>query len=119
MLENKNTEIEFKTNRIICLDRGDLLLFAEVIDTIPATARYWVRPLTIARSSPTSFQLEFLYDLRETADLILPIVLFRDALDTEVLPLVCELFQGEVDSSQATIARRALHQFIADLYPIA
>lgn len=121
---DKSSPVEFKTDRIVCIDfprerlhqRNDLHLFAEVIDTIAVSSRCWVKPLAIASSSPESFKLEFLHDLREAAQLILPTYLFRDALDTEVLPLISELFHAEKDLSRSTNAQRVLYQFIADLY---
>jgi hypothetical protein len=115
-MSDKPSVIEFKTDRIVCIDRDDLHLFGEVIDTIAIDDRCWVRPLAIARSTPESFKLEFLHDLRDAAQLILPADLFRDALDTEVLPLISELFHPDRDSTKSTNAQRILYQFIADLY---
>ena len=125
-MTDKYPIVEVKTARIVCLDaplpsaqeiHGDRLhLFAEVIDTIEISDRYWVRPLALARSNPESFQLEFLHDLRDAAQLILPIDLFRDALDTEVLPLISELFHPTKDSTRSVNAQKVLYQFIADLY---
>jgi hypothetical protein len=115
-MSDKYPVVEFKTDRIVCLDREDLHLFAEVIDDLVGDDRCWVRPLAIARSTPESFNLEFLYDLRDASQLILPSSLFRDALDTEVLPLISELFHPPEDSSRSTNAQRILYQFIADLY---
>ena len=57
---------EVKTTRIVCLEaplssarevhhRDRLYLFAEVIDTIEISGRYWVRPLALARSNPESW----------------------------------------------------------------
>lgn len=116
----KYSTLEFKTEQIVCLDSAqqgvDLHLFAEVIDTIAISSRCWVRPLAIARSNSQTFELEFLHDLRDAAQLILPINLFRYALDTEVLPLISELFHPDRDSTLSLNARSALHQFIADLY---
>jgi hypothetical protein len=108
---------EFKIDQIVCLELGNSYLFAEVIDNIAISARCWVRPLTIARSNPQSFELEFLHDLRDASQLILPAALFRYALDTEVLPLISELFHPDKDSILTLEAKRALHKFIADIYP--
>jgi hypothetical protein len=108
--------IEFKPDQIVCLERDNSYLFAEVIDTIAVSARCWVRPLAIARSHPASFELEFLHDLRDAAQLILPIKFFRYALDIEVIPLISELFHPAKDSTLSLAAKKALHSFIADLY---
>jgi hypothetical protein len=123
-MSNKDQIVNFKAGQIICLDLDCLHLFAETIDTIEITDRCWVKPLAIARSSPESFELEFLHDLRDTAQLILPIDLFRYALDTEVLPLTSQLFDPTKDLMRSqSIAcgesphpQRVLYQFIADLY---
>lgn len=115
---DKNSIVEIKPARIVCLDSRQKqdCLFAEVIDTIEISARYWVKPLALARFNPERFQLEFLYDLRNTSQLILPIDLFRDALDTEVIPLTAELFHPTQGSIESRNAQTALHQFIAELY---
>jgi hypothetical protein len=105
-----------KIDRIVCLDREHLCLFAEVIETIEMTSRYWVRPLAIAAANADLLELEIRHDLREAAQLILPIALFRDALDTEVLPLIGQLWQLPTDATSIQSARQALHDFIAAIY---
>jgi hypothetical protein len=117
-MTDKNLPVEITTARIVCLDSRQEKdhLFAEIIDTIAISSRYWVKPLALARSNPDSFELEFRYDLRNTSQLILPIDLFRDALDTEVIPLISELFHPTEGSIKSMNAQTALHQFIADLY---
>jgi hypothetical protein len=115
-MSDKNSTAEFRVDEIVCIDHGNLHLFAEAIDNIPISARCWVRPLAIARSSTESFALEFLHDLRDAAQLILPADFFRRALDTEVLPLIAELFDSEKDSPRSLNAQNILYQFITDLY---
>ncbi len=118
-MTDKYSSAEFKADRIVCIDREDLHLFAEVIDDLVVDDRCWVRPLAIARSNSESFNLEFLHDLRDAAQLILPTSLFRDALDTEVLPLISELFHPHKDSIRSINAQRILYKFIVDLYPLS
>jgi hypothetical protein len=115
-MTDKNPIVELKTERIVCVDLGNLHLFTEVIDTIAITDRCWLRPLAIAKSTPESFKLEFIHDLRDAAQLILPTALLRNALDTEVLPLISELFHPENESKKFANAQGVLYQFIADLY---
>jgi hypothetical protein len=122
MIDRPST-IEFKIDQIVCLELDNLYLFAEVIDNIAISARCWVRPLAIARlppvsyaNDPQSFELEFLHDLRDASQLILPAALFRYALDTEILPLISELFHPDKDSILTLEAKQALHKFIADIY---
>ena len=68
----------------------------------------------MAQVVPESLKLLLLYDLRESSHLVLPAQVFREALDTEVIPIMGALFHPEkevvVDNSDA--ARISLHQFI-------
>jgi hypothetical protein len=117
-MTDKSSPVQFKTDRIVCLDapRERLHLFAEVIETIAISSRCWVKPLAIARFNSENYNLELLHDLRDTAQLILPSHLFRNALDTEVIPLISELFHPDINSDRSANAQRVLYQFIADLY---
>ncbi len=127
----------FSPNQIICIESGELRLFAEVIQMIPErdltddytkdnytkAERLWARPLALAKQE--TYDLRLLHDLREASQLILPAALFREALDTEVMPLMTELFQLEVlakpESTTELMGRRALHDFVGALFrePIA
>jgi hypothetical protein len=113
--------IAFIPNQIICIDRSpDLLLLAEVIQMVPERERCWARPLALAQVE--EYQLKLLHDLREAPQLILPASFFREALDTEVLPLMTELFQWNQPQALAketaqgeNLSSQALHNFIRGL----
>ncbi|MCL1493713.1 MAG: hypothetical protein M1G31_23640 [Pseudanabaena sp. Salubria-1] len=123
-MTDKYSTDEFKTDQIVCIDSskdrlsGSLHLFAEVIDNISISSRCWARPLAIARSNSESFELEFLHDLRDASQLILPTNFFRYALDTEVIPLLSELYNPAKEWKRATNAQSVLYQFISDLYQL-
>jgi hypothetical protein len=123
-MTDKYSTDEFKTDQIVCIDSskdrlsGSLHLFAEVIDNISISSRCWARPLAIARSNSESFELEFLHDLRDASQLILPTNFFRYALDTEVIPLLSKLYNPTKEWKRATNAQRVLYQFISDLYQL-
>ena len=106
--------VQFSPNQVVCLEQGELLLFGEVVQMVPERSRCWVRPLAMAQVVPESLKLLLLYDLRESSHLVLPAQVFREALDTEVIPIMGALFHPEkevvVDNSDA--ARISLHQFI-------
>jgi hypothetical protein len=112
MLE-KSPDLCFRPQEIVCIDRSDLRLFGEVIQMIPDRDRCWAKPLILAQLE--DFQLIFRHDLREAPQLILPQYLFRSALDTEVLPLMGELFQVDPSPEATLLARQALHHFIGTL----
>lgn len=123
-MTNKYSSEEFKIDQIVCIDfprdrqREKLHLFAEVIDNISISSRCWARPLAIARSNPESFELEFLHDLRDASQLILPSNLFRYALDTEVIPLIAELYNPTKELTRSENAQSILYQFISELYQL-
>jgi hypothetical protein len=106
--------VQFSPNQVVCLEQGELLLFGEVVQMVPERSRCWVRPLAMAQVVPESLQLLLLYDLRESSHLVLPAQVFREALDTEVIPIMGALFHPEkevvVDNSDT--ARISLHQLI-------
>jgi hypothetical protein len=113
----ENLHLLFRSQEIVYIENSELRLFAEVIQTIPDRDRCWVKPLVLANYA--NFQFRLLHDLQECAQLILPVNLFRSALDTEVIPVMMELFQLEkiIDRGQndTSIERQALHSFISNL----
>jgi hypothetical protein len=113
----ENLPLLFCPQEIVYIENNKLRLFAEVIQTIPERNRCWVKPLALAKYS--DFKFELLHDLQACAQLILSASLFRSALDTDVIPVMMELFQLEKmpDRSQnaTSIDRQALHHFISNL----
>jgi hypothetical protein len=112
----------FCPNQIICIDLDNLRLFAEVIQMIPDRDRLWARPLALAKQE--NYDLRLLHDLREAPQLILPPALFREAMDTEVMPLMTELFRLEAvakpEVNNEVLGRQALQAFIRNLLqPVA
>lgn len=107
----------FHPSQIVCLEHGNAYLYAEVIQVIPARQLCWARPLALALplaepnsdASTNDFAAVTLYDLRQGADLLWPISLFRTALDTEVIPLLTQIG----DSKQSEGDRLAHHQLRA------
>lgn len=71
----------FYPNQIVCLPCQNHFLYSEVIQVIPERQSLWVRPLWLVFGNNLSS-----IDVHGSSDLILPIDLFRLALDTEVIP---------------------------------
>lgn len=80
----------------------------------------WVRPLAILVEAmvPAGFtgsqSNSQLHDLRLGADLLLPIALFRMALDTEVIPLLSRLYTPGNESERNSVTLTA-HQILCQL----
>jgi len=117
---------DFQVYQIICLEYEDTRLYAEVIQVATARQTCWVRPLVLVVSSTEAeLQLKYgdqtlqFYDLRQGADLLWPTKLFREALDTEVLPLLLQLeSQAHKTAHQAATlaARQRLQQFMHQVW---
>ncbi|NJO73135.1 MAG: hypothetical protein HC833_04805 [Leptolyngbyaceae cyanobacterium RM1_406_9] len=117
----------FQPGQILCLEHGYTYLYAELIQVAPKNKnqRGWVRPLVLqvyATEVITSSSIApngsaipdqlHLYDLRQGADLLCPIVLFRAALDMEVIPLLAQLADTKMHPNGDYIAHKQLQRFI-------
>lgn len=113
------SHVQFTPNQIVCLESAHRYLFGEMIQHVRERQRCWVRPLILAIGDPGDLPSinasGTWHDLRECSDLLLPEHLFREALDTEVLPLMGQLYAAETKiqpSDDHAIARQALHDLI-------
>ncbi|MEP6517407.1 hypothetical protein [Microcoleus vaginatus] len=106
--------LNFKPGQIVSLECGDACLHSEVIQVVEARQVCWVRPLMLvvsvsAKDSPAEYTLS---DLRDGADLLWPLSLFRAALDTEVISLLTELHSLDSEKKDGAIASRQLRDFV-------
>jgi hypothetical protein len=102
LLSEQQPSPTFQSCQIVCLEHEATRLYAEVVQVAEPRRVCWVRPLILvlqpadelgwyAGISPTTR----LYNLRGEADLLLPITLFRAALDEEVIPVLPYLYAEE------------------------
>ncbi len=97
--ELKDFNPNFQPSQIVCLEHGNTCLYAEVIQVLEARQMCWVRPLMLKVFSSESecennqdvSERSRLWDLRDGADLVWPICLFMETIDTEFLQLLSEL----------------------------
>ena len=106
--------LNFKPGQIVSLECGDACLHSEVIQVVEARQVCWVRPLMLVvsvsgKDSPTEYTLS---DLRDGADLLWPLSLFRAALDTEAISLLTELHSLDAEKKDGAIASRQLRDFV-------
>ena len=106
--------LNFKPGQIVSLECGDACLHSEVIQVVEARQVCWVRPLMLVvsvsgKDSPTEYTLS---DLRDGADLLWPLSLFRAALDTEVISLLTELHSLDAEKKDGAIASRQIRDFV-------
>ena len=117
----------FQPSQILCIEHEEMRLFAEVIQLAEARPLCWVRPLFLAKSLDFSSILGSsamnqemaqgrLQDLRESVDLLLPIQLFRPALDTEVIPLLTLLCEPKAELRNENTAHQCLQNFTKSLW---
>jgi hypothetical protein len=110
--------LNFKPGQIVSLECGNACLHSEVIEVVEARQICWVRPLMLvglvpAKDLSQQWSEEYtLSDLRDGADLLWPLSLFRAALDTEVISLLSELQSRDSDKKDSAIASRQLRNFV-------
>ncbi len=111
-------DLNFKRGQIVSLECGNACLHSEVIEVVEARQICWVRPLMLVRlvsgkdvseQWPEEYTLS---DLRDGADLLWPLSLFRAALDTEVISLLSQLQSLDSDQKDSAIASRQLRDFV-------
>jgi hypothetical protein len=107
-------DLNFKPGQIVSLECGDACLHSEVIQVVEARQVCWVRPLmlVVLVSGKDSSEEYTLSDLRDGADLLWPLSLFRAALDTEVISLLTQLQSLDSEKKDAVIASRQLRDFV-------
>lgn len=89
----------FEPCQIVCLEHETSRLYGEVVQVVEQRQVCWVRPLMLTvegldTDEPIDVERCF-YDLRDSSDLLLPVALFRTALDIEVIPLFPYLHNQE------------------------
>jgi len=107
-------DLNFKPGQIVSLECGDGCLHSEVIQVVEARQVCWVRPLmlVVLVSGKDSSEEYTLSDLRDGADLLWPLSLFRAAVDTEVISLLTQLQSLDSEKKDAVIASRQLKDFV-------
>lgn len=117
----------FQPSQIVGLEHETSCLYAEVVQMIESRQSCWVRPLVLVLQSvenqtgnaTLSGESEW-YDLRQGSDLLLPLTLFRVALDVEVLPWLTNLYTNDdslaSDSDQEARGHQLLREFIQQIW---
>lgn len=109
----------FQPRQIVFLEHVGTRLYAEVIQVVVSRRLCWVRPLLLVvfpNDSQLSDEPLPLTDMRSSPDLLWPVVLFRPALDTEVIPLLTALLPLETCSELTCAAQQQLNQFIHQVW---
>jgi hypothetical protein len=110
-----NLNPEFQPGQIVGLDCQSTCLYAEVIQVVTQRQMCWVRPLMLVERDQFCEERllsRIVSDLRQSSDLILPLSLFRVALDTEVIPLLMQLNINQDKAPIPTLAHEHLQAFI-------
>jgi len=117
---------KFQDGQIIYLQHKTMRLYAETIQIIKSRQLCWARPLALIQLLDevgiNPDQPLILYDLRQGSDLLLPISLFRVALDTDAIPVITQLnvpkddLSGEQSADNSQISLPLLQNFIRQIW---
>jgi hypothetical protein len=110
----------FEPRQIVSLKHENTRLYAEVIQIVTSRQICWARPWMLATmdiyGSPRLSTDNSVYDLRQGADLLLPLTLFSAALDTEVIPLLMYLDTPERQQQDKARANKQLRLFVRQVW---
>jgi hypothetical protein len=111
----------FQPYQIVFLEHGCTRLYAEMVQFVESRDLCWVRPLALVSVDVsiefrnwTDYDRLTIQDLREGSDLMCPAVLFQEALDVEVIPLMTHLHEDS--KVKGSIAHQSLHEFIQQIW---
>ena len=108
----------FRANQIICLEHDNACLYGEAIQFIAHRGLCWFRPwcLIIGLQDSSSSEPARSIDLQAAADLLWPAVLFRPALDTEVLDYLTLLQNTERNLGDRSTNKQYLTKFVRQVW---
>lgn len=112
---------DFQPRQIVYLENDNQRLYAEVIQVVESRRMCWVRPLVLVTysSDVTSEQPPVVTDLRSAADLFWHSILFRPALDTEVVPFLVEPLATEPAAETHSASVAQLNQFVRRVWQMS
>ena len=101
---------------ICCIDHQSQRLYAELVQLDEARQVAWLRPLALIdtgchEGEEYPSEQATVYDLQGEADLLCSPSLLREALDTEVVPVLSQIAQGEKSPQTGH-----LRQFLQQIY---
>ncbi|MBC7973191.1 MAG: hypothetical protein H7Z11_24215 [Verrucomicrobia bacterium] len=116
-----------KPYQIVCMEHETSYLYAEVIQVIEIRRLCWARPLMLVMRAEETLTCDGTvcepsdwYDLRQDSDLLLPLVLFRVALDTEVFSWIANLYADDCETVESSNHYQSGHQrfrqFVQDVW---
>ncbi len=122
-----------RPQQIVCLEHQEMCLYAEIVQVAETTLISWLRPVVLhitdaadpastndglgrAYLSSSQQTAPTVYDLRQGADLLWPLGLFRLALDTELIPLLAQLPALSIKTETQPEAHRQLRRFIQKVW---
>lgn len=114
---------QFTSHQIVCIEAQKAFLYSEVIQVIVSRQSCWARPLLLVPVEDgvrswfdRETSREQIIDLREGSDILLPIDLFRPALDTEIIPLISQLDNLDPSLTEKRSTGKHLNNFIKQVW---
>lgn len=121
--ESSQTCPQFTSHQIVCIEGKTAFLYGEVIEVIVKRQLCWARPLLLAQFNDVSVTprtnfptIDRIIDLSEGSDLVLPLSLFRSALDTETIPLITRLNSLDSSLEDKHMVSKELNCFIQQVW---
>ena len=112
------TKLLVRANQIVCLEHQNKSLYGEAIDLIAQRGLCWFRPMCLVIRAEENHQLEpaQFIDLQSSSDLLWPAILFRPALDFEIIDYLPHLKDLDGDASDKSSNRQYFNQFVRQVW---
>lgn len=104
-------DLRFQSCQMVYLESAQARVYAEMVQFVESRNLCWARPLALV-ANWMDWEDRQIYDLRDGSDLLCPAPLFHEALDTDTLPILSELYSTDT----LLDGKGKLHQFMRQLW---
>ena len=107
-----------QANQIVCLEHQNKSLYGEAIELIAERGLCWFRPMCLVVRADENSELESarFVDLQSNSDLLWPAILFRPALDFEIIDYLPHLKDPDRDSSDKSSNKQCFNKFVRQVW---
>ena len=107
-----------QANQIVCLEHQNKSLYGEAIELVAKRGLCWFRPMCLVVRADDNSDIEstLFVDLQSSSDLLWPAVLFRPALDLEIIDYLPHLKDSNRSSLDKSPNKQYLNKFVRQVW---
>ena len=115
---SNNAKLLVRANQIVCLEHQNKVLYGEAIELIAERGLCWFRPICLVITADGNSELESarFIDLQSGSDLLWPAILFRPALDLEIIDYLPHLKDPNYNSTDKSSNKQYFNKFVRQVW---